>query len=143
MTKETFTIDPNITNVLFLDDMEERHKAFVNRFGMNDKLRIWQVRTAGEAIHLLNRFNKHGWVFTQVFLDHDLSLEDIMCPPGGPSKVPTGMDVVDRICELPLKSQPPAAFVHSMNEPAAAEMVRRLQAVSIPTRWVPFHLLVA
>lgn len=143
MSEETFKIDPNITNVLFLDDMEERHKTFINRFGMNDRIRIWQVRTASEAISLIDRFEKNGWYFVQVFLDHDLSLEDIMCPPGGPSKVPTGMDVVDRLCLLPQRLVPEMAYVHSMNEPAANVMVERLRDASIHARWVPFHLLVA
>lgn len=128
-----------IANVLFLDDMEERHKAFVNRFGMQDNVRIYQARTASEAIELLKQRT-----YVQAFLDHDLSLEDIMCPPGGPSKVPTGMDVVNHLCslkweELPVKN----VIVHSMNEPAATQMVSRLQVCLIQSRWIPFHVLVA
>jgi hypothetical protein len=143
MTDDTFTIDPHIANVLFLDDMEERHKAFINRFGMNEKLRIWQVRTAADAIGWINRFEQNGWYFDQVFLDHDLSIDDIMCQPGGPSKVPTGMDVVDRICQLSFELAPRRAYVHSMNEPAARVMVAKLSTCLIQTQWVPFHILVA
>lgn len=143
MSDDTFVIGPNIANVLFLDDMEERHKAFINRFGMNDKLRIWQVRTADEAIGRIDRFEKNGWRFDQVFLDHDLSLDDIMCPPGGPSKVPTGMDVVHRICKLSFELTPSEAIVHSMNEPAARVMVSRLSTCLIKSRWIPFHILVS
>ena len=126
-------------DVLFLDDMEERHRAFLNKFGMRDDIRIWQARTAREAIDLLK-----GRKFLQAFLDHDLSLDDIMCQPGGPSKVPTGMEVVKFLesCswdDLPVKN----VIIHSMNEPAASQMVSRLQTSLITARWVPFHLLMA
>lgn len=140
---ETFVIGPSIANVMFLDDMEERHKTFINRYGMNDKVRIWQVRTAQEAIDLIDRFEKDGFWFKQFFLDHDLSLDDIMCPPGGPSKVPTGMEVVKRICELSFGHLPNEVIIHSMNQPAAEQMVLRLDTALIRARWVPFHLLVA
>ena len=143
MSNETFKIDPNVANILFLDDMEDRHKSFINKYGMDDKLRIFQVRSAAEAIRWIDRFEKNGWRFDQVFLDHDLSLEDIMCPPGGPSKVPTGMDVVDRLCRLSFGDAPREAHVHSLNEPAAREMVRRLQGALIRSQWIPFYMLVA
>jgi hypothetical protein len=141
---ETDATFKKVSNILFLDDMEERHRAFINRFGMNDSIRIWQVRTAKEAIDLIDRFENDGLEsrFRQVFLDHDLSLEDIMCPPGGPSHVPTGMDVVDRLVKLPPECRPDETFVHSMNEPAAKVMVNKLGKV-MPARWVPFHMLVA
>lgn len=138
---ENVTTD-KISNVLFLDDMKERHKAFLNRFGMNDSLRIWQAYSAKQAIHMIDKAVAEGWRFTQVFLDHDLSLDDIMCQPGGPSKVPTGMDVVDRLVQLPPECRPNEAFAHTMNEPAAQVMVHKLSDV-MPARWVPFHLLVA
>src|SRR5690606_2973804 len=123
VTQDTFKIGPNIADVLFLDDMEERHKAFMNKHGMQDDVRIWQARSAFEAIEILKKIRDHGRQFTQVFLDHDLSLDDIMCLPGGPSKVPTGMDVVDFICGMKFGERPLAAIVHSMNEPAARVMV--------------------
>lgn len=81
--------------ILFLDDMENRHREF-ERFarGRNGHV-IIQVHTAEEAIKLLQTMK-----FDQVFLDHDLSHEDIMVKVGEPSKVPTGMTVVDHILTM-------------------------------------------
>jgi ActR/RegA family two-component response regulator len=120
-------------NILFLDDMEKRHQAFMKSFGSGD-WKIWQAWTAKEAIGLLNRME-----FAQAFLDHDLSEEDIMCEPGGPSSVPTGMAVVDHIVAMP--KPVPIVIVHSMNEPAAHAMVAKLEQVVRLTRWVPFHMI--
>lgn len=141
-THDTFQIGPNISDILFLDDMEERHRAFMNKFGMRDGLRIWQARSATEAIDILKKVRDHGRIFAQVFLDHDLSIDDIMCPPGGPSKVPTGMDVVDFIINMDLTDQPREVYAHTLNPPAAQEMVRRLSDANFVTKWVPFDLLV-
>lgn len=143
MTQDTFKIGPDVSDVLFLDDMEERHRTFIRKFGMQDDVRIWQVRSASEAIDTLKKVRDFGRHFAQVFLDHDLSLEDIMCPPGGPSKVPTGMDVVDFILQMKFGEQPRAAIVHSMNEPAAKVMVNKLNAGLVRASWVPFHILAA
>lgn len=119
-------------NILFLDDMEKRHEAFMQSFGSGD-WKIWQARTAAEAIDFLMRAE-----FVQAFLDHDLSLDDIMCQPGGPSKVPTGMTVVEHIIEMP--KPVPMVIVHSMNEPAAHAMVDKLKPHTM-ARWVPFHII--
>lgn len=120
-------------NILFLDDMSARHDAFMKAFGDGD-WKIWPAWSAKEAIALLERME-----FAQAFLDHDLSIEDIMCKPGGPSKVPTGMAVVDHIVAM---SKPvPVVIVHSMNEPAAQAMVTKLEPVVKMTRWVPFHMI--
>lgn len=125
-------------DVLFLDDMQWRHREFrrlVERRG--DDVRVWHVHTANEAIELLGRVS-----FAQVFLDHDLSEEDVMVQVDAESIVPTGMVVVDHIVDM--DKPPPDVIVHSLNGPAREEMVRRLQ--SCPgverVRGVPFTDLV-
>lgn len=107
--------------ILFLDDMEERHKAFKRVLQWRQGLDFTYVYTAADAIAALNANH-----FDQAFLDHDLSLEDIMAEPGDPNaKVPTGMTVVDHI--LTMARPPGMVCVHSCNGPAATEMVARLK----------------
>lgn len=107
--------------ILFLDDMDHRHERFMKLVHMippydHDVVQVW---TADKAIKALS-----GEKFDQVFLDHDLSHEDIMVKVGADSKMPTGMTVVDFIMKM---TDPPMdAIVHSCNSPAALEMAYRL-----------------
>lgn len=107
--------------ILFLDDMVHRHDEFKRLAHMippHDH-EIVQVWSAKQAIDRLTNEK-----FDQVFLDHDLSEEDIMVKVGGPSRVATGMDVVDFIVKM--EEPPMDVIVHSCNGPAAWEMCYRL-----------------
>ncbi len=119
--------------VLFLDDMGWRHSEFTRLTDRQPNVRVWQAHTAKGAIALLQSEK-----FDQVFLDHDLSEDDIMCEVGGPSTVPTGMVVVDHIMTM---SDPPRdIIVHSCNGPARMAMVVKLEShpVGIRVRGLPF-----
>lgn len=106
--------------ILFLDDMPERFAALADVTSHRDDLQITWAISAAEAIECLSCIE-----YDQVFLDHDLSLDDIMCAPGDPNaKVPTGMAVVDHI--LTMERPPPHVIVHTHNTPASMEMARRL-----------------
>lgn len=105
--------------ILFLDDMEQRHKEFA-KYVMGRGHSLVQVWTAAQAIKELNTST-----FDQVFLDHDLSLDDIMVVVGEHSKEPTGMDVVDHIMTMP--TPPPDIIIHSCNGPAAMQMLLKLE----------------
>ncbi len=124
--------------ILFLDDMPERHKAFVAKVGMDADVEVYRAWTAQQAIDMLQTT-----YFAQVFLDHDLSHEDIMCTVGGVTKEPTGMAVVDFIVRLHATFQPQHVIIHSCNEPAAREMERRLREIqpSILVTRMPFPAL--
>lgn len=126
------------SKTLFLDDDEARHKAFADGFtrgGFADRFELVQCRTAAEAIAALDA----GGV-VDAFLDHDLCEEDVMSVPGEPTKVPTGMAVVDHI--LQMESPPAQVVVHTMNPPAADEMCRRLAASGkILVHRISFHLI--
>jgi len=111
----------NEAKILFLDDMKTRHGAFTRLTDQMGDVRVWQAYDAAEAIRLLS-----GVTFDQAFLDHDLSEEDIMVDPSGPSKVPTGMTVVDHI--LTMENPPREVFVHTCNPAAGDEMERRLKS---------------
>jgi len=104
--------------ILFLDDMEQRHTEFIKATLGRGHV-VVQVWTASDAIRQLNTGK-----FDQVFLDHDLSEDDIMIKVGAKSKVRTGMDVVDHILEM--DPPPPEVIVHSCNGPAALQMAYRL-----------------
>lgn len=107
--------------ILFLDDMEHRHKEFLRLSNMippHDH-EIVQVWSAKQAIDKLK-----SETFDQVFLDHDLSEDDIMVKVGEKTKVQTGMDVVDFI--LKMEKPPMDVIVHSCNGPAAWQMSLRL-----------------
>lgn len=104
--------------VLFLDDMESRHTAFFEHAKISGVI-IDQAYSAKEAIQFLNANE-----YDQVFLDHDLSLDDIMCEVGAKTREPTGMAVVDHIVEKKIRI--PYVIVHSHNGPASEQMMRRL-----------------
>ncbi len=122
--------------VLFLDDMEHRHKEFI-RATVGYGLEIVRVYRAADAIKALENDE-----FCQVFLDHDLSTDDIMVKVGEESKVPTGMTVVDYIVNM--ERPPMDVIVHSCNGPAAWEMVYRLadHPAKIRVRRLPFPDLI-
>ena len=89
--------------ILFLDDSKDRHDNFKRRTIGHDVTHVW---SAAEAIKELTEHN-----FAQVFLDHDLSEEDILIMVGEKSKVPTGMDVVNFIMKM--DNPPPDIIIHS------------------------------
>jgi CheY-like chemotaxis protein len=122
--------------ILFLDDMQFRHDEF-DRYARGMGHDILHVETAADAITLLGTMQ-----FDQVFLDHDLSVEDIMVKVGAESAFPTGMAVVDHIVKM--ENPPPDVIVHSCNGPAREEMVARLEAIrpAVRVRGIPFPDLI-
>ncbi len=126
-----------MAKILFLDDMGWRHSEFTRRTDRDPGMKVWQAHTAKGAIELLKSEK-----FDQVFLDHDLSEDDIMIKVGEQGKAPTGMDVVDFI--LTMEDPPPDVIVHSCNGPAAWEMVIRLERhpTKIKVRKIPFPQLI-
>lgn len=130
------------TCVLFLDDDHNRHRHFrarVAELGWGERHRILYVFSAAEAIQALR---DHEGDIAQAFLDHDLSEADILVAPGAPTKVPTGMAVVDHI--LTMQRPPVAVTVHSLNFDAATEMCARLAKLpTVAVRRVPFVQMLA
>jgi DNA-binding LacI/PurR family transcriptional regulator len=125
---------------LFLDDDHDRHAHFRARaeaLGHLGHDRILYVFSAAEAIDALRA---HEGEIAEAFLDHDLCVEDHWVAPGAPSKVPTGMAVVDHIVTM---RRPPAVItVHSFNYEAASVMCARLAALgSVSVRHIPFNQL--
>jgi Cyclic-phosphate processing Receiver domain len=126
--------------VLFLDDDRDRHARFrarVDALGYGARHRLLYVFTAADAIGALR---EHEGEISQVFLDHDLCEEDHWVVPGEPSKVPTGMAVVNHI--MTMRRPPAVVTVHSFNERAAIEMCARLAVLpSVAVKRIPFFQL--
>ena len=118
--------------VLFMDDMKTRHFEF-QRYLPKDVVCHWAF-SAEEAKNLLDQND-----YDQVFLDHDLCEDDIMIAVGAPSKVPTGMTVVDYIVSS--TKRPKEVIVHTCNGPASDEMVKRLKDAKVVVHQLPFPYL--
>lgn len=112
--------------VLILDDASERLSAFRAKYGIRHDLTT--VMTAEGAIERLHPQVAWDWVF----LDHDLGGE-VYADSQRPD---TGMEVVRHI----LKARPPIRYVvvHSLNGPAAREMVLLLKESGYRAAHMPF-----
>lgn len=115
--------------VLFLDDMEERHKHAQEWFGPGAS--IVQAHTAPECIGLYLLAQSSREPFALVSLDRDL---------GGQW---TGEDVVDQIVRLHedgagLWLARPALAIHSWNIPGAERMHNRLTWAGFSVTRKPF-----
>ena len=128
--------------VLFLDDDHARHAHFRARIevlGYARRRRLLYAFTAAEAIKALTA---HDGEIVEAFLDHDLCEDDHWVAPGAPSKVPTGMVVVDHI--LRMRQPPPIITVHSFNHHAALAMCARLAMLrTVAVKHIPFGRLLA
>jgi CheY-like chemotaxis protein len=128
--------------ILFLDDMETRHRRFANWAVGHDVVHVWSSDAAIAALS--------GQRFDVAFLDHDLKDEHYLELSEGLSEDPpaghdpsarlsgTGMDVVDHIVGMRIDHQPGFVVVHSFNTPRAEEMVLRLADGDVASIHVPF-----
>ena len=128
--------------VLFLDDDHARHASFRARIevlGYARKRKLLYVFSAAQAIAALRT---HEGEIGEAFLDHDLCEDDQWVAPGGPSKLPTGMVVVDHI--MAMQKPPRSVTVHSFNTRAAMVMCARLDKLrGVAVRRIPFHHLLS
>lgn len=122
--------------LLILDDDENRHKGFRNKFFEHDRV---HVHSAKECIKQLDE--NGPWDY--VFLDHDLShvhyeaWYDMVKRGHTEIKVEgTGMDVAEWLEKNP-KKKPANIIIHSLNKPGADNMMRALpEAKHVPWCWV-------
>ena len=106
------TGDVRAKNILFLDDNEERQRAFVNRH-VGDEVTI--VATASDAI-----YSMQGESWDEVWLDHDLGGKVFV----NSDREDCGMEVVRWMCAYP--QQVSIVYVHTWNVPAGKEMFFKL-----------------
>ena len=106
-------------------------KLFTTRFPLNYE--VISAYSVEEAKNLMSKYK-----FSYLFLDHDLSEEDIMCIPGQKTLCPTGMDFVDWL----IKNYNPCDFMHikchSWNSSARLRMFQALQAKGFSVSQKPF-----
>ncbi len=92
---------------LFLDDDDDRHRAFIERSKPHE---VFMCRSAGTAIKKMRRTK-----FDVVFLDRDLGA------------LANGAFVAEAMTKLPKSKRPERVVVHSQNPLAVFDMVKPLQ----------------
>lgn len=124
---------PRGSKILFLDDDETRHRQF-KRATLG--CLVTQAYSADEAITSLAT-----GTFDAAFLDHDLSVEDVMSAPGAKTLAPTGQVVADYIASLDATRRPGVVLVHSMNPAGSQSMAAALTAANVPNERISFDQL--
>lgn len=121
-----------MARILVLDDSLARHEVFKKRLAGHD---VTHVTTANDAIQALNTQPRYD----MAFLDHSLGEAEGPLNPGVAERdLPTGMRVVDHLCQMAPSARPPAAIIHSHDYHPAREMYARLSQVGMDTQIQPF-----
>jgi|SRR5580692_7551499 hypothetical protein len=118
--------------ILFLDDMEERYRAWWDTNHLGNDI-VW-AKTAEEAIAALAPDDHHR--FDLVTLDHDLADEHYQKQHAGED---TGQEVAKFIVAMPLERRPKRVKIHSWNRDGALAMKAILHEAGIDAPWVPFN----
>jgi CheY-like chemotaxis protein len=116
--------------ILFLDDSEERHKIFKEKFNIPDT-KVIHVRTVQEAIDELDKGDVEV-----AFLDHDLGGEMFVKRVEG-----TGYEVVLHIEKMPKEKRPYQVIIHSHNPAGVIRMRNALQRSVEKVQIAPFGSL--
>lgn len=124
--------------VLFLDDMEHRHQAFLKAARRTPDCVVVCCWTAAQAILQLDSDEP----FDVAFLDHDLDdahyavvgQEDW----GEAARERSGMAVAQHVAEMPEHRRPRRTVIHSWNGPASVAMCKLLHAAGVPVARIPF-----
>ena len=126
--------------VLFLDDDRVRHARFRARIEVVGYARGHQLLYVFTAADAIDALRAHEGRIATAFLDHDLCEDDHWVLPGAPSKVPTGMAVVEHI--VTMRKPPGVITVHSFNYQAALVMCARLSTLPlVAVQHIPFSQL--
>lgn len=119
--------------VLFLDDDENRTKAFVSLVPFAKC-----VATAADMIRLLIHHTTNKIKVDSLFLDHDLGGEVYV----DSSREDCGMEVVRWLCNNHIdKEEVNNIYVHTMNPAASESMYHTLLEADLRVAVLPFHLV--
>jgi hypothetical protein len=132
--------------ILFLDDMFDRHARFfdhcaqygaVNEETGQTLAKIYSAYDYGEATAAMMKQS-----FDVVFLDHDLSLESIMCDPETSEEL-TGTSVAKWMVEFFENSllPKPQVVLHSLNPEGRKRMKMILRDAGFEVKEIPFTQL--
>lgn len=133
-----------MTKFLFLDDMFDRHARFFDHCAAHGavdedtgqtKLKIYSAYDYHEAVKLMETKQ-----FDAVFLDHDLSLDAIMCDPDDTEEL-TGTNVAHWMVGFFEHSPKPQVFLHSLNPGGRKRMKTILSDAGFDVKELPFTQL--
>lgn len=133
-----------VMKILFLDDMFDRHARFFDHcsdYGAVDhetgetKIKIYPAWDYHDAVRLMTYYQ-----FEAVFLDHDLSLNSIMCDPDTTEEL-TGTSVARWMVEFFKHSQKPDVYLHSLNPEGRKRMKTILRDAGFEVKELPFTQL--
>ena len=123
-------------NILFLDDMEDRHELFRQRmFDLGKNVSIKSVWNYDEFVEA-NKIDGYDYMF----LDHDLSHDAIMCDPDNIEEK-TGTDVANWIVENIEPMHVAEIIVHSLNPVGRERMVNILNDAGFYAKECPFYYM--
>lgn len=108
--------------VLFLDDDDDRHRAFQRNAIGHELVAVYSYDAAAEVLAKLVAGEIER--FEQMFLDHDLSWNAAMGAPLAEEK--TGRHVAELVAALPIEKRPDHVVIHSFNDAGARAMHRIL-----------------
>ena len=124
--------------ILFLDDSTERAVLAYNRMPVDERDNCIWCKTAEEAMVTLWDYRD---VLTKVYLDHDLGGEAFV----NTKREDCGMEIIRFVENMSRKD--PKEFeklkkaeiiIHDWNGHAAPIMEKRLSALGLNAKWVPF-----
>lgn len=118
--------------ILFVDDNAERHFIFKEWLQEREDIFVDYVFTYEYAC------DKILEEYDVLCLDHDLSIEDQMCTPGGITKEKTGSDLATFIVNHLDYIKKPVCIVHSYNPLGAKRMLEIFKDKDIHAIYVPF-----
>lgn len=121
--------------ILVVDDMQERHDFFREAYNHVDDIIIQSYDYDNAILELCSTPTD----FDLMFLDHDLSLESIMCDPHNTFEK-TGSDIAEYIAREidPLDCVGLEIYCHSMNPYGRANMENILKKAGFKVHNVPF-----
>lgn len=114
-----------MSKILILDDDENRHVQFANKYATED---LTHVHTSLDAIETLKN-NEYDYVF----LDHDLG--GLVMQESGDG---TGYEVAEWISNNPDRKPIKMVILHSLNPPGRKNMCNILKAKGIDVMESPF-----
>lgn len=124
-----------LMRILVVDDMQERHDFFRKAYNGMDDIIVQSYDYDNAMLELASTPND----FDLMFLDHDLSLEAIMCDPNNTYEK-TGSDIAKYIAQeiKPADCVGMEIHCHSMNPYGRVNMVDILRNAGFTVHDVPF-----
>ena len=127
-----------LVRILVVDDMQERHDFFRKAYNGMDDIIVQSYDYDNAILEIASTPNS----FDRMFLDHDLSLDAIMCDPHNTYEK-TGSDIAKYIAReiKPADCVGMEIYCHSMNPYGRVNMVDILRNAGFTVHDAPFVLM--